>query len=234
MSAATPPPCCAPAALHEQDPTDERAAMRLAGVARRTRRAAHQSRAPTAANPGHPPRLLRLAAAPSPLPTALAAHCRRRLSRLRAQLLQRRNFWLPPPQRLKPGAWARHRRRGICRWAREPRHARRRPWMYSRRSTRRGTAPAGRDADRVDLDALDLVGDVGSRWVPVGLEVDVRGRLRAVLGQRLSCAAVSARPRVSAASALEVCERGQEGGMVGKNAAQAGAGHEKAHQVMTE
>ena len=53
-------------------PTAERTTARLAGVARRTRRAAHPSRAPTAASPGRSPRLLRLAAAPSPLPTAPA------------------------------------------------------------------------------------------------------------------------------------------------------------------
>ena len=85
----TPPPCCAHGRSRAHIPTDERAAVRLSGVARRTRHAAHPSHAPTAASPGRSPRLLRLAAAPSPLPTALAAHCPQRLSRLRAQLLRR-------------------------------------------------------------------------------------------------------------------------------------------------
>jgi hypothetical protein len=96
-------------------PTDERTTARLAGVARRTRRAAHPSRTPTAASPGRSPRLLRLAAAPSPLPTALAAHCRQRLSRLRAQLLQRAKFSLPPLLCLQPGLHTAQPARGICR-----------------------------------------------------------------------------------------------------------------------
>jgi hypothetical protein len=45
----TPPPCCAHGRSRAHIPTDERAAVRLAGVARRTRRAAHPSHTPTAA-----------------------------------------------------------------------------------------------------------------------------------------------------------------------------------------
>ena len=39
---------------------------------------------------------------------------------------------------------------------------------------------------------------------------------------------------MSATSALRGCERGQEGGTVGNNAAQASAGHMETHRVKTD
>ena len=79
--------------------------------------------------------------------------------------------------------------------AREPRHARGRPWMQGRRATRRVAAPAGHDADRSNVDAHDRVSDVGYRCAPAGLQEDLRRHLRPT--PRAASATASTRSRGS-------------------------------------
>ena len=59
--------------------------------------------------------LLRLAAAPWPLPTALAGDCPQRLARMRAQLAYQTKPPTPPPLPLTPGSCEAHSQRGLAR-----------------------------------------------------------------------------------------------------------------------
>jgi hypothetical protein len=99
------------------------------------------------------------------------------------------------------------------------------------RSHQRSRAPAGRDADRVDIDALDLVGDVGSRSAPAGLEEVVEGHLRSAPYGQAASRAAGRRSRVSGRRVQTARVRGGGWGTVGDNAAQAAAGHSQAHQT---
>jgi hypothetical protein len=114
---------------------------------------------------------------------------------------------------------------------RDTRHARGRPRMHGRRSPQRGAAPAGHNADRVDVDALDLVGDVGSRFAPAGLEEDVEGHLRSAPCEQAASRAADRRSRVSGRRVQTARVRGGGWGTVGDNAAQAAAGHSQTHQT---
>ena len=97
--------------------------------------------------------------------------------------------------------------------------------------TQRGAAPAGHNADRVDVDACDRVGDVGSRCAPAGLEEDVEGHLRSAPCQQAASRAGSRRSRVSERRVQTARVRGGGWGTAGDNAAQAAAGHSQAHQL---
>ena len=159
--------------LHTGAPTDERTtAARLAGVVRRTRRAAHPSRAPTAASPGRSPRLLRLAAAPSPLPTALAAHCPVPTAPVTPALATAAKNIVLAATTTAAETWSTHTAQPArdCQGAGYKARARATEDARPTRSLQRCRAPAGRDADRVDVDTRDRVGDVGSRCGPAGLE----------------------------------------------------------------
>ena len=114
---------------------------------------------------------------------------------------------------------------------RDTRHARGRPRMHGRRSPQRGAAPAGHNADRVDVDALDLVGDVGSRFAPAGLEEDVEGHLRSAPCEQAASRAADRRSRVSGRRVQTARVRGGGWGTVGDNAALAAAGHSQTHQT---
>ena len=114
---------------------------------------------------------------------------------------------------------------------RDTRHARGRPRTHGRRSTRRGAPPAGGDAHRVDLDTLDLVGDVGGRCAPAGLEEDVEGRLRSAPHEQAASRAGGTRSRVSVRRVQTARVRGRMCGTAGRNAAQAAAGHTHTHRM---
>jgi hypothetical protein len=211
-------------------PTDERTTARLAGVARRTRRAAHPSRAPTATP-------WPLAAPAAPCCRALTpAHCPRctlptapvppaRATALKKEVLAATTT--------AAETWCMHTAKPArdCQGAGYKARAQATEDARPTRSHQRSRAPAGRDADRVDIDALDLVGDVGSRSAPAGLEEVVEGHLRSAPYGQAASRAAGRRSRVSGRRVQTARVRGGGWGTVGDNAAQAAAGHSQAHQT---
>ena len=142
-SAATPPPCCVRAHMNHaafaHNPTDKTTGARLAGVACRTRHAAQPSRKP---------RLLIAPAArrcraltPCLLHSrhhARGAHC----THVRATAVSGE---LANATTATAGTWILQNAQParICKAVRDSRHARGRPRVHGRRSTRRGAPPAG-------------------------------------------------------------------------------------------
>ena len=172
----TPPPCCATASTQALDrPTNDREARR---------------RRPTHA-PCRPPVPRAHCREPWPL-AAPAAPCCRALTPAHCPRCPLPAAPVPPARataaKMKVLAattaaaetWFAHGTASArdMQGTRDTRHARGRPRMHGRRSAQRGAAPAGHNADRVDLDTLDLVDDVGGRCAPAGLEEDIEGRLR--------------------------------------------------------